>query len=160
MVQRAFSLLQQGQSLTAADTVGLMQQTYRSFVHDNSAQFARFFQMLLASDAPLVFHCTAGKDRTGWAATLLLMTLGVPRDVVLHDYLLTNDYYHRPAEARAAASHIPEEVLKVLWTVQEPFLTAALDPVLQQYGSVPKYVEQVLGVDAKAQAQLAKMYLE
>lgn len=160
VVQRAFSLLQQGQSLTAADTVGLMQQTYRSFVHDNSAQFARFFQMLLASDAPLVFHCTAGKDRTGWAATLLLMTLGVPRDVVLHDYLLTNDYYHRPAEARAAASHIPEEVLKVLWTVQEPFLTAALDPVLQQYGSVPKYVEQVLGVDAKAQAQLAKMYLE
>ena len=51
-------------------------------------------------------------------------------------------------------------MLKVLWTVQEPFLTAALDPVLQQYGSVPKYVEQVLGVDAKAQAQLAKMYLE
>ena len=44
--------------------------------------------------------------------------------------------------------------------MQEPFLTAALDPVLQQYGSVPKYVEQVLGVDAKAQAQLAKMYLE
>ena len=160
VVQRAFSLLQQGSQLTAADTVGLMQQTYRSFIHDNAAQFAQFFEMLLDSDAPIVFHCTAGKDRTGWAATLLLMTLGVPRDVVMRDYLLTNDYYHRPAEARAAAAHIPDEVLNVLWKVQEPFLTASLDPVLQEYGSVPAYVSQVLGVDAKAQAKLAEMYLE
>ncbi|MEG0921878.1 MAG: tyrosine-protein phosphatase [Comamonas sp.] len=160
VVQRAFTLLQQGSKLTANDTVGLMQQTYRSFIHDNAAQFAQFFQMLLDSDAPIVFHCTAGKDRTGWAATLLLMTLGVPRDVVMRDYLLTNQYYHRPAEARAAASHIPDEVLNVLWKVQEPFLTASLDPVLQQYGSVPAYVDQVLGVDAKAQAKLAQMYLE
>ncbi len=160
VVQRAFTLLQQGENLSAAHTVELMQDTYRSFIHDNADQFARFFQMLLASDAPLVFHCTAGKDRTGWAATLLLMTLGVPRDVVVNDYLLTNQYYHRPAEARAAASHIPEEVLNVLWKVQEPFLTAALDPVLQQYGTVPAYVSQVLGVDAKAQARLAQMYLE
>ena len=160
VVQRAFTLLQQGKQLTPAHTVELMQQTYRSFIHDNAAQFAQFFEMLLDSDAPIVFHCTAGKDRTGWAATLLLMTLGVPRDVVLRDYLLTNQYYHRPAEARAAASHIPEAVLNVLWKVQEPFLTASLDPVLQDYGSVPAYVAQVLGVDAKAQAKLAQMYLE
>ena len=160
VVQRAFTLLQQGESLGAAHTVELMQDTYRSFIHDNASQFSHFFQMLLDSDAPIVFHCTAGKDRTGWAATLLLMTLGVQRDAVMHDYLLTNQYYHRPAEARAAASHIPEDVLKVLWTVQEPFLTAALDPVLQQYGSVPAYVNQVLGIDDKAQAKLAQMYLE
>ena len=160
VVQRAFALLQQGAQLSAADTVGLMQQTYRSFLHDNAAQFAQFFQMLLASDAPIVFHCTAGKDRTGWAATLLLMTLGVPQGDVLRDYLLTNQYYHRPTEARTAASHIPDEVLNVLWKVQEPFLTAALDPLLQDYGSVPAYVSRVLGVDAKAQAKLAQMYLE
>ncbi len=160
VVQRAFTLLQQGEHLTAAHTVELMQDTYRSFIHDNAAQFAQFFEMLLDNDAPIVFHCTAGKDRTGWAATLLLMTLGVPRDVVMHDYLLTNEYYHRPAEARAAASHIPPEVLDVLWKVQEPFLTASLDPVLAEYGSVPAYVEKVLGVDAKAQAKLAQMYLQ
>lgn len=160
VVQRAFTLLQQGSQLTAQDTVGLMQQTYLSFVHENAAQFAQFFHMLLDNDAPIVFHCTAGKDRTGWAATLLLMTLGVPREVVMQDYLLTNQYYHRPAEARAAASHIPADVLNVLWKVQEPFLTASLDPVLQQYGSVPAYVDQVLGIDTKAQAKLAQMYLE
>lgn len=160
LVQRAFSLMQQGQRLTPDHTVLLMQDTYRSFIHDNAAPFAQFFEMLLDSDAPIVFHCTAGKDRTGWAATLLLTTLGVPQDVVLQDYLLTNDYYHRPAEAVAAAAHIPEEVLQVLWRVQEPFLTAAIQPVLQDYGSIPNYVEKVLGVDAKAQQKLAQMYLE
>ncbi len=160
LVQRAFSLMQQGQRLTPAHTVELMQDTYRSFIHDHAAPFAQFFEMLLDSDAPIVFHCTAGKDRTGWAATLLLTTLGVPQDVVLQDYLLTNDYYHRPAEAVAAAAHIPEDVLQVLWRVQEPFLTAAIQPVLQDYGSIPNYVEKVLGVDAKAQQKLAQMYLE
>ena len=74
--------------------------------------------------------------------------------------MLTNRYYHRPEAARAAAAHIPSDVLDVLWKVQEPFLAASLNPVLQQYGSVPAYVEQVLGVDAKAQAKLAQMYLE
>ena len=157
VVQRAFSLLQQGQSLTAADTVGLMQQTYRSFIHDNSAQFARFFQMLLASDAPLVFHCTAGKDRTGWAATLLLMTLGVPRDVVMHDYLLTNALYQRPP---GMGSHAPEEVLRVLWRVQEEFLDAALHMVDNDFGGLQAYLVDVLGVDAAAQKELAGRYLQ
>lgn len=160
LVQRAFSLMQQGERLTPDHTVLLMQDTYRSFIHDNAAPFTQFFEMLLDSDAPIVFHCTAGKDRTGWAATLLLTTLGVPQDVVLQDYLLTNDYYHRPAKAVAAAAQIPDEVLQVLWRVQEPFLTAALQPVLQDYGSIPNYVEKVLGVDAKAQQKLAQMYLE
>ncbi|WP_366145992.1 tyrosine-protein phosphatase [Acidovorax sp.] len=45
-----------------------MQDAYRGFVHDNAARFAELFKLLLASDAPLVFHCTAGKDRTGFAA--------------------------------------------------------------------------------------------
>ena len=78
----------------------------------------------------------------------------------MQDYLLTNRYYERPAEARAAASHISPDVLNVLWRVQEPFLTAALDPVLAEYGSVPTYMAKVLGVDAKAQQRLAQMYLE
>jgi protein tyrosine/serine phosphatase len=49
------------------------------------------FEHLLASDAPLVFHCTAARDRTGFAAALILLALGVPRPVVMQDYLLTNE---------------------------------------------------------------------
>src|SRR5436309_1967722 len=70
--------------------------TYKKMPIAFSAQFRRMFSELLAGRAPLVFNCTAGKDRTGVAAALLLTALGVPRESVVQDYLLTNRYMHRP----------------------------------------------------------------
>ncbi|HQZ57951.1 MAG TPA: tyrosine-protein phosphatase, partial [Ottowia sp.] len=67
VVQRMKDLLDAGEAITPARTVELMQLTYRGFVHDNADRFAELFAHLLADDAPLVFHCTAGKDRTGFA---------------------------------------------------------------------------------------------
>jgi protein-tyrosine phosphatase len=76
LIQQA--LQAHGQHLTPAQAVRLMHDTYRSFVTDNAPRFAQLFELLLDSDAPLVFHCTAGKDRTGFAAALILLALGVP----------------------------------------------------------------------------------
>ncbi|UCU99060.1 tyrosine-protein phosphatase [Acidovorax radicis] len=157
VVQRALELQRTGRQLTAQDAVVLMQDTYRGFVHDNAPRFAALFGLLLASDAPTVFHCTAGKDRTGFAAALILLTLGVPRDVVMHDYLLTNSLYRRP---EGMGSHAPEEVLAVLWRVQEEFLEAALHGVEVEYGGVSRYLERALGINAAAQQRLAALYLE
>ena len=157
VVQRALALQKAGHQLTAQDAVALMQETYRGFVHDNAPRFAELFRLLLASDAPLVFHCTAGKDRTGFAAALILLALGVPRDVVMQDYLLTNALYQRPP---GLGSHAPEDVLRVLWRVQEEFLNAALHSVDQDFGGVPTYLVEVLGVDATAQKALAQRYLQ
>ena len=78
VVQRMKDLLDAGEAITPERTVALMQQTYRGFVHDNADRFAELFAHLLADDAPLVFHCTAGKDRTGFAAALILLALDVP----------------------------------------------------------------------------------
>ena len=111
----------------------------------------------LTPEAPTVFHCTAGKDRTGFAAALILLTLGVPRDVVMHDYLLTNALYQRPP---GMGSHAPEEVLRVLWRVQEEFLDAALHMVDNDYGGLQPYLVDVLGIDAAAQKELAELYLQ
>ena len=60
VIQRALDLQRTGRQLTAQDAVDLMQDTYRGFVHDNAPRFAELFRLLLASDAPTVFHCTAG----------------------------------------------------------------------------------------------------
>jgi protein-tyrosine phosphatase len=157
VVQRALELQATGRALTAQDAVGLMQDTYRGFVHENAPRFAELFRLLLARDAPTVFHCTAGKDRTGFAAALILLALGVPRETVMQDYLLTNNLYRRPA---GMGSHAPEEVLAVLWRVQEEFLDAALHMVDQDYGGVQTYLVEVLGVDAAAQRQLVAQYLQ
>ncbi len=156
VVQRMKDLLDAGQTISPADTVDLMRQTYKAFVHDNSARFATLFQHLLKNDAPLVFHCTAGKDRTGFAAALILLALRVPREVVMQDYLLTNELYRMPVPKNSLA---PQEVLNVLWRVQEPFLNAAFEAVDTEYGGVEAYLVDELGVGPQERARLEELYL-
>ena len=146
-----------GLPLTVEDTVGMMHETYRAFVHDNSARFSELFGHLLESDEPLVFHCTAGKDRTGFAAALILLALGVPRPVVMQDYLLTNDLFQMPTIPPGLAS---QEVLAVLWGVQAGFLEAALQVVDMDYGGVPFYLEKTMGLGPNEQQRLVSLYLQ
>ena len=156
VVQGMNDMLSAGQMLTAQDTVRLMEQTYRAFVHDNTAAYAEFFRLLLESDTPLVFHCTAGKDRTGFAAALILLTLGVPRDVVMRDYLLTNEFFRMPVNPESLLS---QEVLQVLWRVQEEFLDAALQAVDDDYSGLERYMQTALGVGAPERERLVELYL-
>lgn len=67
-------------------------------------RFAELFEHLLQTDAPLLFLCTAGQDRSGVAAALILLTLGVPRDPVRQDFLLTTVHYRHPPPAAATRS--------------------------------------------------------
>jgi protein-tyrosine phosphatase len=157
VVQRMKELLEARQQLTVPATVRLMQQTYVAFVHDNSPRFTELFRHLLDNDTPLVFHCTAGKDRTGLAAALILLALGVARPVVMQDYLLTNDLFRQPSVTPGLTS---PEVLDVLWRVQEGFLNAALHAVDADYGGVPQYLQQTLRLGPKEQQRLAELYLQ
>ena len=90
-----------------------------------------------------MIHCTAGKDRTGFAAALILKALGVADDLIVEDYLLTNRFYRR-AEA-GLSSDMPEEVRDVLGSVEASFLLAALDTVRSDYGDLEAYFEAGLG---------------
>ena len=157
VVQGMKDLLDAGQALTPALTVDLMQQTYRDFVISNSPRFAELFAHLLADDSPLVFHCTAGKDRTGFAAALILTALGVAREVVMQDYLLTNTLYKTPTVLPVA---LPQEVMNVLWRVQEGFLDAAFNAVDAEFGGVDHYLQNQLGMDASRQQRLRELYLQ
>jgi protein-tyrosine phosphatase len=157
VVQAMKELMTTGRNLTAQDTVRLMEHTYHAFAHHNADRFAALFALLLEGDAPLVFHCTAGKDRTGFAAALVLMALGVPRDVVMQDYLLTNSYFQMP-DTRGSA--LPREVLQVLWRVQEAFLQAAFKAVDADFGGVDHYLASKLQVGPRERARLAALYLQ
>ena len=157
VVQAMKALMQSGGSLTASDTVRLMQDTYRAFVHHHAHRFAELFVHLLRGDGPLVFHCTAGKDRTGFAAALVLMSLGVSRTVAMQDYLLTNALYRMPD---AASSSLPQEALQVLWRVQEGFLNAAFEAVDADFGGLSNYLDTALGVGRRERERLAELYLQ
>jgi protein-tyrosine phosphatase len=156
VVQRLTERLEAGDVLTSADMVSLMQQTYRDFVHHNTPRFKALFAQLLASDAPLVFHCTAGKDRTGFAAALILLSLGVSHEVVMQDYLLTNALLKVPPHA---GGPLTPEVRDVLYRVQADFLMAAFEVVERDHGGVEAYLTHDLGLGAAERALLANLYL-
>ncbi|MFJ4621102.1 tyrosine-protein phosphatase [Streptomyces sp. NPDC088812] len=97
-----------------------------------------------------LYHCTAGKDRTGWASATLLTALGVPRETVMRDYLASNVYR---AEANAAAlAALPADraaVYKPLLDVRAEYLNSGFDEVEDAYGSFTAYEKSALGLDAK-----------
>lgn len=155
IVQKLSELLAAGERIGAADVSLHMQDTYRGFVRHNTPRFAEFFQLLLASDEPTVFHCTAGKDRTGFAAALLLKAVGASDEEVMRDYLLTNDRLQLPEASRWGLSR---EAMEVLWRVQPEFLQAALDEVEAQHGSLEGYFREGLGLREAEREALRRLY--
>lgn len=159
VAQHMQALAASGQALTVPVVTGLMRDLYRALVNDHTHRFAELFAHLLddADSRPLVFHCTAGKDRTGLAAALILLALGVSRERVLHDYLLTNERYtFTPVEH----PEIPRDALMVLWRVQQGFLDEALHAIDRDHGGVDRYLGQRLGLTPAALKTLAGRYLE
>jgi len=157
VVQRMQDMVAAGQSLTAAITAALMRDLYRTLVNDQAGRFAEMFEHLLQADVPAVMHCTAGKDRTGIAAALILSALGVSRGWVLQDYLLTNRHYkHAPP----AQSETPAEVLAVLWRVEQGFLDAALLVIDAEHGGTDAFLRQRIGLSQAALDTLASRYLQ
>jgi protein-tyrosine phosphatase len=135
-----------------------MEDANRRFVTEFTAQYKAFFDILLRKENyPVVFHCTAGKDRTGFAAAMLLCALDVGWDTVMEDYLLTNKYLKQ----QAPASQISEQALsalRLIWSVQPSWLNAAKNEIIQRYGSIDNYLQKELQI-GKAEKERLKRYL-
>jgi protein-tyrosine phosphatase len=156
IVQKLTGLIAAGQQPTPADAIALMRETYRGFVRGNTHRFAQLFAHLLESDQPTVFHCTAGKDRTGFAAALILRSLGVSAEDAMRDYLLTNDYLRPPEVSRHRLS---PQVASVLWQVRPEFLNAAFEAVETDYGGLEAYFREGLRLGDAQRDRLRELYL-
>ncbi len=157
VIARMQALVTQGVVPTTEETVTLMRETYRDFVNHNAGTYGRFMRHLLEQPTPQVFHCTAGKDRTGFAAALLLSALGVDRATIEHDYLLTNQLYKR--DPRLEGKGHPH-VMKVLWQVQPEFLQAAFEAVDAQHGGMRDYLHGAIGLSPQELTELRRLLLE
>ena len=138
----------------AAAARRVMREVYDGFVRSpgTRASYHRLLTALATEPLPQLFHCTAGKDRTGWAAVLLLEIAGVDRDTILADYLLTNDFSSATREKYLAliGEHLGADKVAVYeptMVVEEDFLQAAYDAVDELYGSVDAYLRDGLGLD-------------
>ncbi|MDD2102618.1 tyrosine-protein phosphatase [Pseudomonas putida] len=134
---------------SAADAIAMMEQTNRAFVSDAGmrSQFTRLFNELASVDGAALFHCTAGKDRTGWTAAVLLSIAGVDSATIMSNYLATNDY--TAARVAATLASMPPAMAAIyapLLGVESSYLQAGLDEVTAQYGSMDNYLKQGLGL--------------
>ena len=142
-------------------------------------QLTAYFDQLLADDAPIVVNCSAGQDRTGIASALVLTALGVPRDLVIEDYLLSTDYRNPSVEKpKKDFDKAPDDNLfkqfmlrfgsdrkksakpRILKTDKgKPYLMYTFEKLEKDYGSVEAYLEQELGVDENDIRKLKLLYL-
>ena len=149
--------LAEGAVLSSADALEVMRDSYRNYVRYNTPSFRVLFAHLLEDRAPLVVHCTAGKDRTGFACALILHALGVAEEMIAEDYLLTNRFYRRDP---GASSDLPDDVKQVLGSVRGSFLAAAFEAISADYGNLESYFRDGLGLGAEERAALEARYLE
>ncbi|NQV01794.1 MAG: tyrosine-protein phosphatase [Bacteroidia bacterium] len=130
---------------------------YRRMVIDHQDDFREFFKLLTTTEhIPLVYHCAAGKDRTGLATYLLLLSLGVSKTEARRDYLLSNVYLKPLAEKiilEVTDTGKNGEILRPLMEVREEYLDAALGEINRQSGTIERYLNEVLQVDNTALQQ-------
>jgi len=136
--------------------------TYRMFPEAFAVCLAQLFERILhGGDLPLVFHCAAGKDRTGFIAAMLLTALGVDREAIYTDYLLSRERWKGERRESAIRRYLQPlcdqepaaKVVQTLCQVRSDYLDAALDEIVQRYGSINDYLE-LIGLNAQAKDRL------
>ena len=154
---------------TAEEMAEFMRALNRDLALSQQAAYRRMFRHILDTpDARVLMHCTAGKDRTGFGVALLLSALGVSREQVMHDYLLTNRYLPVDDDLAAAIGHfaaargavLSAEVLRPVFEVRPEYLQSALQAVEAEAGSMDAYLEGAMGLGASEREELARRYLQ
>ena len=161
---RALSASDQWDLVDRAAMFEFMVEINRNFALGQRQAYAEMFQRVLALEqGRMLFHCAAGKDRTGFAAAAILLALGVPRETVMEDYLLTREYFLPEHELgrlqRKYEMGLPGEAMMPILEVHPDYLQAAFDAIDEEFSSFEHYLEDYLGLTPDQREQLCERYL-
>ena len=145
----------------------MVRQLYPAIVTDSTAQhyYGEFLRGVLRAEGGVLWHCSQGKDRAGWASAFLLAALGASRETIVEDFDLSNQSYARQAEALIAkiqgkdGSDGAVAFIRAMVGVSRENFEATLDLIDQRYGSLSGYIEKQLGFSKEEQQQLKEKYL-
>lgn len=145
-----------------------MQNMYRDIAFGDLAKknYANFFDILLQQEeGATLWHCSAGKDRVGIGTMLLLSALGVARETIIEDYLMTSYYFryenrklHLLIRLGVRDKKVREYIL-FLMDVKREFIEAVFDEI-EKFGGMDKYLEEVMGLTPEKREKLKNMYLD
>lgn len=129
----------------------MMEDAYKTIIDRFRNEYKEFFQILMAGNkTPLLFHCSAGKDRTGIAAALILSALGVSKETILEDYMLSAQYLKGKYDYLIRI----QPSLEPLTTVRPEYLQAALQLIDEEFGGMDSFLTKTLGVDIERMKEL------
>ena len=133
-----------------------------SLVTDRCDRYAAFLQRLADPGCPpALFHCSAGKDRAGWAASCLLLALGVAEEDVIAHYLVSNETYDA-GQQNAGFSHVDPELVALvapLIKVREEYVRGSIDAIVERWGGLEGYLEEGLGLRVEQRERLKQNWL-
>ncbi|MFR9165664.1 MAG: tyrosine-protein phosphatase [Dysgonomonas sp.] len=135
--------------LSKIKTDSIMIEMNKAFVCDTAIinTYRKFFTLLQnENNLSLIFHCSAGKDRTGMGAALILFALGVDEETVIKDYMLSNTYLSGKYDKLMKEN----PALEPMFTVRPEYLQTSIDIMKNDYGGIDNYLEKELGVNIKA----------
>ncbi len=151
----------------------MMVQSAASLVRDRREPYGHFLAELANSDSlPALFHCSAGKDRAGWAGSVVLLTLGVGEDQVVEQYLLSNRALDAIRERLQSGpdgdeSSLSEKRRQTWGSIMRPFLEvrreyieASFKAIQEHWGSFDRYLIEGLGITEQQREQLREGLLE
>jgi protein-tyrosine phosphatase len=147
----------------------MMLHTYRNFTFGFSNQLRALFDALLDEEGlPMLVHCTAGKDRTGFACAMVLHALDVDEEQIFADYLATGDVLVGGPIAASMQQFLASllgraptpPAIDLIMSVRREFLETAFAAVRGEYGSIENFLEQAGGMDVQRCEALRQCLLE
>ncbi len=148
------------------DGTSIMGEFGKKFIERGELFKQEFDLFLNPEKQPIIFHCTAGKDRTGHTSALLLYALGVDMETIYDEYELSNYFRNKKSQENDQQSKamlekygIPENAMIIMNGVNRNWLKMFFNEIQLKYGSVDNFLEQELELDSKAKQKLREMYL-
>lgn len=140
-----------------------MQNVYTQVVIADTASYAyrTFLHELLKADGASLWHCSAGKDRAGFATILVLYLLDFDMEMIINDYLGTNHYYTPKVEKMI--EYYGKEYTDTLWSVfgvEKEYLDVLFNVIDEKYGSFDNYLSKELDIDESFKQEFKDKYLE
>ena len=167
-ISKFWEFLAEGK-LSSGSAHELVVNSYKSCIKDVIPSFRRLMRALVDNGGQTtLFHCSAGKDRTGMAAALILSCLSIPREIIVDDYLLTKKYYKPDRLISIIEGHLKEakisswdrDWLTPYVSVHEQNINAFLDAIDMSFGSMKVFLSDGLALSDQDILQLQDNFLE